>query len=66
MPASLAATIVLTFGLGPVAFADTPTAQVDANLSSAMPCAALAGADFSHIPDAPSTITSASVVAASG
>jgi hypothetical protein len=60
--AALAMTLAVA---GRPASAETPKATVDASLSSAMTCEALARTDFTSLADAPSTITSTTVVPAS-
>jgi len=56
--------LIATFGAVSAAAAAAPKAAVDASLSAKMTCASLAREDFTRLPEAPSTILSAAVVAA--
>jgi len=58
------AMVLAVAGRPAVAARETPKATVDANLSSAIACEALAKEDFTQLADAPSTITSTAVVPA--
>jgi feruloyl esterase len=61
----LAASALISAALTPgLAAAQAPKAATDANLSAKMACEALANEDFTHTPDAPSTILSATVTPA--